>query len=164
MSEYEKMADARRLKKLTEILLDVIIMQDAEINGKENKIQELNRLVLAVRHASDNPGTARFNTQEPRIADDTVTITDSVSIKEKVNENKEEEALPVLRVKVFMDVFNQSKDNQTGDVRSSRLRENLVAAGFSYEEISKHIQKALRNGQIYERKQGWYSNTWSDQK
>ncbi len=64
----------------------------------------------------------------------------------------------VSKEKTFMEVFKVLSGNENNDVEDKALVDELVKTGkFTDEEARKHIQKFNREGQIYERKPGYWS-------
>jgi len=64
----------------------------------------------------------------------------------------------VSKEKTFMEVFKGLSGSENNDVEDKALVDELVKTGkFTDEEARKHIQKFNREGQIYERKPGYWS-------
>jgi hypothetical protein len=64
----------------------------------------------------------------------------------------------ISRLKLFMEVFNGLSGIDRNDVEEQYLINELVKTGkFLKEETQDYIKKAMGNGQIYERRSGFYS-------
>jgi len=64
----------------------------------------------------------------------------------------------ISRLKVFMEVFNALSGQDKNDVEEKNFINELARTGkFSEEEARAFIRKAMQNGQIYERKPGFYA-------
>jgi replicative DNA helicase Mcm len=64
----------------------------------------------------------------------------------------------VSKLKVFMDVFNGLSGEDKNDVEEKNFVYELVKTGkFTEDEATSYIKKAMQNGQIYERKSGFYA-------
>jgi hypothetical protein len=69
------------------------------------------------------------------------------------------------KYKLFMDTFKAISTNNgredDADVQKDLLFHDLIDSGkFSTrDEVSKYLKIALSNGQIYERRKGWYAKT-----
>jgi len=63
----------------------------------------------------------------------------------------------VYLLKNFMDVFISLSGEAKLDVEEKILIYELIKTGkFTEKEAEEYIKKAMQNGQIYERKAGWY--------
>ena len=64
----------------------------------------------------------------------------------------------ISRLKLFIEVFNGLSGIDRNDVEEQNLINELVKTGkFLKEETKDYIKKAMMNGQIYERRSGFYS-------
>lgn len=64
----------------------------------------------------------------------------------------------VSKLKVFMDVFNGLTGEDKNDVEERYLVYELVKTGkFTEDEAMSYIRKANQNGQIYDRRPGYYA-------
>ena len=64
----------------------------------------------------------------------------------------------VSKLKVFMDVFHGLSGEDKNDVEEKNFVYELVKTGkFNEDEATVYIKKAMQNGQIYERKTGFYA-------
>ncbi len=64
----------------------------------------------------------------------------------------------VSKEKTFMEVFRGLSGNENNDVEDKALVDELVKSGkFSDEEAKKYIQKFNREGQIFERRPGFWA-------
>ena len=61
-------------------------------------------------------------------------------------------------LKTFTDIFNELSGKEKQDVEEISLFEGLIKTGkFTLNEAKEHIRKAMQNGQIYERRAGFYA-------
>lgn len=66
----------------------------------------------------------------------------------------------ISKLKLFMEVFNALSGADKNDVEEKNFINELIKTGkFSEEEAKTYIMKAMQNGQIYERKSGFYAKT-----
>jgi replicative DNA helicase Mcm len=66
----------------------------------------------------------------------------------------------ISKLKLFMEVFNALSGSDKNDVEEKNFINELIKTGkFSEEEAKTYIMKAMQNGQIYERKSGFYAKT-----
>ncbi len=64
----------------------------------------------------------------------------------------------VSKLKAFMDVFNGLSGEDKNDVEEKIFVHELVKTGkFTEDDANSYIKKAMQNGQIYERKTGFYA-------
>ena len=64
----------------------------------------------------------------------------------------------VSKLKMFMEVFNALSGQDKNDVEEKNFINELVKSGkFADDEAKAFIKKAMQNGQIYERKSGFYA-------
>jgi len=64
----------------------------------------------------------------------------------------------ISKLKVFMEVFNALSGQDKDDVEEKNFTNELAKTGkFTEEEARTFIKKAMQNGQIYERKPGFYA-------
>ena len=64
----------------------------------------------------------------------------------------------VSKLKIFMDVFNGLSGEDKNDVEEKNFVYELVKTGkFTEDEATSYLKKAMQNGQIYERKTGFYA-------
>jgi replicative DNA helicase Mcm len=64
----------------------------------------------------------------------------------------------ISKLKTFMEVFNALSGQDKNDVEEKNFINELTRTGkFSEEEARAFIKKAMQNGQIYERKPGFYA-------
>jgi replicative DNA helicase Mcm len=64
----------------------------------------------------------------------------------------------ISKLKVFMEVFNGLSGQDKNDVEERNFINELAKTGkFTEEEARTFIKKAMQNGQIYERKSGFYA-------
>ena len=64
----------------------------------------------------------------------------------------------ISKLKAFMEVFNALSGQDKNDVEEKNFINELARTGkFSEEEARAFIKKAMQNGQIYERKPGFYA-------
>src|SRR5215207_4251385 len=64
----------------------------------------------------------------------------------------------ISKLKVFMDIFNGLSGEDKNDVEERNFVYELVKTGkFTEDEATSYIKKAMQNGQIYERKTGFYA-------
>ena len=64
----------------------------------------------------------------------------------------------ISKLKVFMEVFNALSGQDKNDVEEKNFINELAKTGkFTEEEARTFIKKAMQNGQIYERKSGFYA-------
>src|SRR6476646_544727 len=64
----------------------------------------------------------------------------------------------ISKLKVFMEVFNGISGQDKNDVEEKNFINELVKTGkFSEDEARTYIKKAMQNGQIYERRSGFYA-------
>jgi len=64
----------------------------------------------------------------------------------------------ISKLKVFMEVFNALSGQDKDDVEEKNFINELAKTGkFTEEEAKTFIKKAMQNGQIYERKPGFYA-------
>lgn len=64
----------------------------------------------------------------------------------------------ISKLKLFMEIFNALSGADKNDVEENNFINELIKTGkFSEEEAKTYIMKAMQNGQIYERKSGFYA-------
>jgi hypothetical protein len=64
----------------------------------------------------------------------------------------------ISRLKLFMEVFNGLSGQDKNDVDRETFFNELIQTGrFSLDQCDEMLKKALQNGQIYERRTGWYA-------
>ncbi|MGB7676072.1 MAG: minichromosome maintenance protein MCM [Nitrososphaeraceae archaeon] len=64
----------------------------------------------------------------------------------------------ISKLKLFMEVFNGISGQDKNDVEEKNFINELVKTGkFSEDEARTYIRKAMQNGQIYERRSGFYA-------
>lgn len=64
----------------------------------------------------------------------------------------------ISKLKLFMEVFNGISGQDKNDVEEKNFINELVKTGkFSEDEARTYIKKAMQNGQIYERRAGFYA-------
>lgn len=64
----------------------------------------------------------------------------------------------ISKLKLFMEIFSSISGEEKNDVEENVFITELVKSGkFSESDAKSHIKKALNDGQIYERKAGFYS-------
>jgi replicative DNA helicase Mcm len=64
----------------------------------------------------------------------------------------------ISKLKLFMEIFNALSGPDKNDVEENNFINELIKTGkFSEEEAKTYIKKAMQNGQIYERKSGFYA-------
>jgi replicative DNA helicase Mcm len=64
----------------------------------------------------------------------------------------------VSKLKIFIEVFNALSGEDRNDVSEKNFMDELVRTGkFTDDEARTFIKKAMQNGQIYERKAGFYA-------
>ena len=64
----------------------------------------------------------------------------------------------ISKLKTFMEVFNALSGQDKNDVEEKNFINELARTGkFTEEEARAFIKKAMQNGQIYERKPGFYA-------
>nr|WP_236561642.1 minichromosome maintenance protein MCM [Nitrososphaera sp. AFS] len=64
----------------------------------------------------------------------------------------------VSKLKVFMEVFNSLSGQDKNDVEERNFIDELIKTGkFTDEDARAYLRKATQNGQIYERKTGYYA-------
>ena len=64
----------------------------------------------------------------------------------------------ISKLKSFMDIFNALSGQDKNDVEEKNLINELVGTGkFTEDEAKEFIKKAMHNGQIYERRSGFYA-------
>jgi replicative DNA helicase Mcm len=64
----------------------------------------------------------------------------------------------ISKLKSFMDIFNAISGQDKNDVEENNLINELVGTGkFNEDEAKEFIRKAMHNGQIYERRSGFYA-------
>jgi len=64
----------------------------------------------------------------------------------------------VSKLKMFMEVFNALSGQDKNDVEEKNFINELIKSGkFTDDEAKVFIKKAMQNGQIYERKSGFYA-------
>ena len=64
----------------------------------------------------------------------------------------------ISKLKIFMEVFNALSGQDKNDVEEKNFTNELAKTGkFTEEEARTFIKKAMQNGQIYERKPGFYA-------
>ena len=64
----------------------------------------------------------------------------------------------ISKLKSFMDIFNALSGQDKNDVEEKNLINELVGTGkFTEDEAKEFIKKAMHNGQIYERRFGFYA-------
>ena len=64
----------------------------------------------------------------------------------------------ISKLKLFMEVFNGISGQDKNDVEEKNFINELVKTGkFSEDEAKTYIKKAMQNGQIYERRSGFYA-------
>lgn len=64
----------------------------------------------------------------------------------------------VSKLKIFMDVFNALSGQDKNDVEEKNFINELVQTGkFDEDDAKSFLRKAMQNGQIYERRSGYYA-------
>jgi replicative DNA helicase Mcm len=64
----------------------------------------------------------------------------------------------VSKLKIFMEIFNALSGQDRNDVSENNFISELVKTGkFTEDDARIYIRKAMQNGQIYERKSGFYA-------
>jgi replicative DNA helicase Mcm len=64
----------------------------------------------------------------------------------------------ISKLKLFMEVFNGISGQDKNDVEEKNFINELVKTGkFSEDEARTYVKKAMQNGQIYERRPGFYA-------
>ena len=64
----------------------------------------------------------------------------------------------VSKLKMFMEIFNALSGQDRNDVSENNFVSELVKTGkFTEDDARTYIRKAMQNGQIYERKSGFYA-------
>jgi replicative DNA helicase Mcm len=64
----------------------------------------------------------------------------------------------VSKLKMFMEVFNALSGQDRNDVEEKNFIDELVKLGkFTEDEARTFLKKAMQNGQIYERRSGFYA-------
>jgi replicative DNA helicase Mcm len=64
----------------------------------------------------------------------------------------------VSKLKVFMEVFNSLSGQDKNDVEERNFIDELIKTGkFTDDDAHAYLRKATQNGQIYERKTGFYA-------
>jgi len=64
----------------------------------------------------------------------------------------------ISKLKLFMEIFNGISGQDKNDVEEKNFINELVKTGkFSEDEARTYIKKAMQNGQIYERRSGFYA-------
>jgi replicative DNA helicase Mcm len=64
----------------------------------------------------------------------------------------------ISKLKLFMEVFNGISGQDKNDVEEKNFINELVKTGkFSEDEARTYVKKAMQNGQIYERRSGFYA-------
>jgi replicative DNA helicase Mcm len=64
----------------------------------------------------------------------------------------------ISKLKIFMDVFNGLSGQDKNDVEEKNFIKELIETGrFSKDDIGNFLNKAMKNGQIYERRSGFYA-------
>lgn len=64
----------------------------------------------------------------------------------------------VTRLKMFMEIFNALSGQDRNDIEEKNFINELVKTGrFSEVAAREFIHKAMLNGQIYEKKEGFYA-------
>jgi replicative DNA helicase Mcm len=64
----------------------------------------------------------------------------------------------ISKLKLFMEIFNALSGQDKNDVEEKNFINELIKTGkFSEEEAKIYIKKAMQNGQIYERRSGFYA-------
>jgi replicative DNA helicase Mcm len=59
---------------------------------------------------------------------------------------------------MFMEIFNALSGQDKNDVEEKNFINELIKSGkFTDDEAKAFIKKAMQNGQIYERKSGFYA-------
>jgi DNA replicative helicase MCM subunit Mcm2 (Cdc46/Mcm family) len=70
------------------------------------------------------------------------------------------ELRPLVKLKEFMKTFKSLRGKEKDDVEEKRFIYELVKTGlFTEDEAKDYILKAIQNGQIYERRDGYYQST-----
>lgn len=64
----------------------------------------------------------------------------------------------ISKLKLFMEIFNALSGQDKNDVEEKSFIQELIQTGrFSEDDAKNFINKAMQNGQIYERKSGYYA-------
>lgn len=64
----------------------------------------------------------------------------------------------ISKLKLFMDIFNDLSGEQKEDVEEKIFIHELFKTGkFSGDDVKNFINKSMQNGQIYERRSGYYA-------
>lgn len=64
----------------------------------------------------------------------------------------------ISKLKLFMEVFNGLSGQDKNDVLKDDFFDELVATGrFTLDQCNEMLEKAERNGQIYQRRKDWYA-------
>ncbi|MGD1839147.1 MAG: minichromosome maintenance protein MCM [Nitrososphaeraceae archaeon] len=64
----------------------------------------------------------------------------------------------VSKLKLFMDIFTSLSGQDKNDVEEKNFIQELIQTGkFTEDDAKNYLNKAMQNGQIYERKAGYYS-------
>lgn len=62
----------------------------------------------------------------------------------------------IMKLKLFIYTFNQCGGWNHGNVDHAQFIEELLRTNqFTNDEIRQYTEKAFKNGQIFERKEGW---------
>lgn len=65
----------------------------------------------------------------------------------------------ISKLKLFMEVFNALSGRDKSDVAEEKLIDELIQTGrFTLDDAKNFLNKGMQNGQIYERRHGWYAN------
>lgn len=74
------------------------------------------------------------------------------------SETKQQRKEGISKLRIFIDAFNALSGEDKDDVEAQNLLYELVKTGeFTEKEAREYIHKAIQNGQIYERKTGFYA-------
>jgi hypothetical protein len=73
--------------------------------------------------------------------------------------NKPNQPKTVTKLPDFITTFEQISGPKKDDVSERILLNTLIDKGFGPREAVEYVQKAIQNGQIYERKTGYYQRT-----
>ena len=64
----------------------------------------------------------------------------------------------ISKLKLFMDIFTSLAGQDKNDVEEKNFIQELIQSGkFTEDDAKNYLNKAMQNGQIYERKAGYYS-------
>jgi DNA replicative helicase MCM subunit Mcm2 (Cdc46/Mcm family) len=82
------------------------------------------------------------------------------AIEYYVSDRRTKPKAEISKLKVFIDTFNTIANGDHNEVEEKDLIYKLVATGtFTEDESYDYLKRALQNGQIYERKAGYYVKT-----